>query len=78
MVIKCLNKNILSRFGVPKAIISNRVGFHFCNRAFKNLLKKYHVIDKISTPYHQESNGQAKLSNMEIEKILGKMINSAY
>ena len=34
-----LKKNIFSRFGTPKDIISDG-GSHFCNKMFKGLLKK--------------------------------------
>ena len=29
------------------------------------LLKKYRVVQKISTPYHPQTNGQAEISNSE-------------
>ncbi|XP_015159679.1 uncharacterized protein [Solanum tuberosum] len=37
-----LKKNIFSRFGTPRAIISD-VGSHFCNKVFSALLAKYGV-----------------------------------
>ena len=40
-----------SRFGVPKAIISDG-GAHFCNKPFEALLSKYGVKHKVVTPYH--------------------------
>ncbi|XP_073153605.1 uncharacterized protein [Henckelia pumila] len=53
------------RFGIPRAIISDR-GTHFCNQTIASLLKKYHVSHKVSTAYHSQSNGQAEVSNREI------------
>ncbi|RVW72130.1 hypothetical protein CK203_057980 [Vitis vinifera] len=50
VVLKFLQENIFSRFGVPKAIISDR-GTHFCNKLFETLLAKYGVKHKIATPY---------------------------
>ena len=41
-VIKFLKKNIFTRFGTPRAIISDG-GKHFCNHQFKTLLLKYRV-----------------------------------
>ena len=41
-VIKFLKKNIFTRFGTPRAIISDG-GEHFCNHQFKTLLLKYGV-----------------------------------
>ena len=41
-----LKKNIFSRFGTPRAIISDG-GSHFCNKLFKGLLKKYGVLHNV-------------------------------
>ncbi|RVW20786.1 hypothetical protein CK203_108309 [Vitis vinifera] len=46
-VFKFLKENIFSRFGVPKAIISDG-GTHFCNKPFETLLAKYGVKHKNS------------------------------
>ena len=37
VVIKFLKENIFSRFGTPRAIISDN-GTHFCNRFFETLI----------------------------------------
>ena len=37
-ILKFLKENALSRFGTPKAIISDE-GSHFCNRPFEALMK---------------------------------------
>ena len=42
VVNKFIVNNIFSRFGCPRAIISDR-GYHFTNSHFKSLLKKYGV-----------------------------------
>ena len=42
VVLKFLKKNIFSRFGVTKAIISDE-GTYFCNKHFETLLAKYGV-----------------------------------
>ncbi|KAL6312331.1 hypothetical protein AAG906_008015 [Vitis piasezkii] len=55
-VLKFLKENIFSRFGVPKAIISDG-GTHFCNRPFETLLAKYGVKHKVATPYHPQTSG---------------------
>ena len=46
VVLKFLKENIFSRFGVPKAIISDK-GTHFCNKPFETLLAKYGVKHKV-------------------------------
>ena len=69
-----LKSHIFARFGVPKALISDR-GTHFCNRTITALLKKYHVTQRISTAYHPQTNGQAEVSNREIKSILEKTVS---
>ena len=73
VVLKFIKEHIFSRFGVPRAIISDG-GIHFCNRSFENLLKKYGVTHKVSTAYHPQTNGQAELANREVKHILEKTV----
>ena len=75
VVMKFLKENIFSRFGVPKAIISDG-GSHFCNKPFESLLTKYGVKHKVATPYHPQTSGQVELANREIKTILMKVVNS--
>ena len=75
VVLKFLKENVFSRFGVPKAIISDG-GTHFCNILFENLLAKYGVKHKVATPYHPQTSGQVELANMEIKTILMTVVNS--
>jgi len=73
-VMKFLKENILSRFGIPRAIISDG-GKHFCNRPFETLVKKYGITHKVATPYHPQTSGQVELANREIKQILEKTVN---
>nr|CAN74665.1 hypothetical protein VITISV_043029 [Vitis vinifera] len=73
MVLKFLKENIFSRFGVPKAIISDG-GTHFCNKPFETLLAKYGVKHKVATPYHPQTSRQVELTNREIKNILMKVV----
>ena len=56
VVLKFQKENIFSRFGVPKAIISDG-GSYFCNKTFEILLTKYGVKHKVATPYHPQTSG---------------------
>ncbi|RVW67212.1 Retrovirus-related Pol polyprotein from transposon 17.6 [Vitis vinifera] len=76
VVLKFLKENIFSRFGVPKAIISDG-GTHFCNKPFETLLAKYGVKHKVATPYHPQTSGQVELANREIKNILMKVVNTS-
>lgn len=69
-----LKSHILSRFGFPRAIISDQ-GTHFCNKVIATLLKKYGVQQCIAIPYHPQTNWQAKVSNREVKSILEKAVN---
>jgi len=42
VVLDFVRTHIFDRFGIPKAIISDR-GTHFCNHSMEALLRKYHV-----------------------------------
>ena len=74
VVVKFLDKHIFTRFGTPRAIISDE-GTHFVNKLLSNTLAKYNVRHKVATAYHPQTNGQAELSNREIKGILQKVVN---
>ena len=76
VVIKFLRENIISRFGAPRAIISDN-GRHFCNRAFKALMRKYSISHKLTTAYHPQTNGQVEVTNRQIKLILEKTIGQS-
>ena len=73
VVVKFLKDVVFSRFGTPRAIISDG-GTHFCNKIFAALMKKYGVTHKVATPYHPQTSGQVEVSNREIKKILEKTV----
>ncbi|GJU15828.1 reverse transcriptase domain-containing protein [Tanacetum coccineum] len=49
-------KKLFARFGVPKALISDR-GTYFCNYQMERAMKKYGVVHRFSTTYHPQTNG---------------------
>jgi hypothetical protein len=73
VVVKFIQANIFSKFGTPRAIISDG-GKHFCNRFLKTLLLKYSITHKVATPYHPQTSGQVEVSNREIKHILEKTV----
>jgi len=73
VVVDFVRSNIFCRFGVPRAIVSDQ-GTYFCNRSIQALLKKFGVVHRVCTPYHPQINGQTKISNREIKRILEKII----
>ena len=72
-MIKFLKENILSRFGIPRAMISDG-GTHFYNKSFKSLMKKYEITHKVATLYYPQTSGQVELPNREIKQILEKTV----
>ena len=76
VVAQFLRSNIFSRFGTPRALITDN-GTHFCNKVIDKVLKKYGVRHRTSLVYHPQLNGQAEVSNREIKYILEKTVNSS-
>ncbi|GJU38558.1 reverse transcriptase domain-containing protein [Tanacetum coccineum] len=72
VVVKFL-RYLFARFGVPKALISDR-GTHFCNSQLEKALQRYGVTRKLSTAYHPQSNGQIKVTNKAIKHILERSV----
>jgi len=56
IVFKFLKKNIFTRFGTSKALLSDN-GTHFCNKPFELFLQKYGIFHKIATAYHPQKSG---------------------
>jgi hypothetical protein len=73
-MIKFLKENILSRFGILRAMISDG-GTYFCNKPFESLMKKYGITHKVATLYYPQTSEQVELANREIKQILEKMVN---
>ncbi|GJX43277.1 reverse transcriptase domain-containing protein [Tanacetum coccineum] len=68
VVVKFL-KQLFSRFGTQRAIISDR-GMHFYNDQFSKVLQKYGVTHRLSTSYHPQTSGQVEVSNRGLKRIL--------
>nr|GFA24293.1 hypothetical protein [Tanacetum cinerariifolium] len=66
-------KSLFSRFGTPRAIISDR-GTHFCNDQFAKVMLKYRVTHRLSTAYHPQTSGQVEVSNHGLKRILKRTI----
>nr|GEV93886.1 reverse transcriptase domain-containing protein [Tanacetum cinerariifolium] len=72
VVVKFL-KYFFSRFGTPRAIISDR-GTHFCNDQFTRVMIKYGVTHRLATAYHPQTSGQAEVSNHGLKRILERTV----
>ncbi|XP_050387214.1 uncharacterized protein LOC126803449 [Argentina anserina] len=73
VVSEFLCSNFFFKFRTKRVMIIDG-GSHFCNRTIEALLQNYGIKHKVSSPYHPQSSGQAKVSNREIKRILEKSI----
>ena len=64
-VVGFIQRNILSRFGALRTIISDK-GSHFSNKVFAKLMNRYGIKHMMGLGYHPQSNGQDEISNKEI------------
>ena len=58
-------RNIITRFGIPRAIIADN-GTQFDSKLIKNFCAKFKIKNYFSTPSFSQSNGQAEVSNKVI------------
>nr|GFC58721.1 reverse transcriptase domain-containing protein [Tanacetum cinerariifolium] len=72
VVVKFL-KSLFSRFGTPKAIISDR-GTHFCNDQFSRVMIEYEVTHRLSIAYHPQTSGQVEVTNRGLKRILKRTV----
>ncbi|GJZ63567.1 reverse transcriptase domain-containing protein [Tanacetum coccineum] len=66
-------KSLFSRFGAPRAIISDR-GTQFCNDQFSKVMLKYGVTHRLATTYHPQTSGQVEVSNRGLKRILERTV----
>nr|GFC20924.1 reverse transcriptase domain-containing protein [Tanacetum cinerariifolium] len=66
-------KSLFTRFGTPRAIISDR-GTHFCNDQFAKVMHEYGVNHRLSIVYHPQTSGQVEVSNRGLKRIFKRTI----
>ncbi|GJZ20239.1 reverse transcriptase domain-containing protein [Tanacetum coccineum] len=76
VVVKFL-KSLFTRFGTPRAIISDR-GTHFCDDQFAKVMSKYGVTHRLATAYHPRTSGQVEVSNRGLKRILERTVGENY
>nr|GEU81548.1 DNA-directed DNA polymerase [Tanacetum cinerariifolium] len=72
VVVKYL-KSLLSQFGIPRVIISDR-GTHFYNDQFTRVMIKYGVTHRLATAYHPQTSGEVEVSNRGLKCILERTV----
>ena len=76
IVVGFIQNNILSKFRALRTIISEE-GSHFANKLFAKLMSRYGTRHVMGLAYHPQLNGQAEISNREIENILEKTVSTS-
>nr|GEX20078.1 reverse transcriptase domain-containing protein [Tanacetum cinerariifolium] len=66
-------KSLFSRFGIPRAITSDR-GTHFCNDQFARVMIKYGATHRLATAYHPQTSGKVEVSNRGLKCILERRV----
>ena len=69
-------KNIITRFGIPRAIVADN-GTQFDSKLIKNFCAKFKIKNYFSTPSFPQSNGQAEASNKVILDGIKKKLQAA-
>ena len=62
-------KNIVCRFGVPKVLVSDN-GRQFDNALFRDFYAHFGIPNHYSSPTYPQANGQAKVANRSLLKII--------
>ena len=69
-------KNIVTRFGVPRSLISDN-GLQFDSKSFRLYYSELGIMNKYSTSAYPQGNGQAEAINKVIVNGIKKMLDDA-
>ena len=69
-------KNIVTRFGVPHALISDN-GLQFDSKTFRSYCGELGIRNRYSTPVYSQGNGQSEDVNKAIVNGLKKRLDDA-
>ena len=72
---KFLFNNMLTRFGCPKILMSDR-RTHFLNETISAIIEDFQVYHQQSTSYHPQANGTIEAFNKILETALTKVCNA--
>ena len=73
VVIYFLYAEIFTCFGVPRDIVIDE-GPYFVYCKMEALFQKYHIQQRVTSPYHPQANDQVESTNKVIESILTKIV----
>ena len=62
-------KNIICRYGIPRVLVSDN-GKQFDNDVFRDFCSQLGIKNHYSSPAHPQANGQVKVTNRSLIKII--------
>ena len=62
-------KNIICKYGIPRVLVSDN-GKQFDNDAFRDFCSQLGIKNHYSSPAHLQANGQVKVTNQSLLKII--------
>ena len=68
-----VHSNIICRFGIPRAIITDNVA-NLNSNLMKEVCEQFKIVHHNSTPYQPKANGAVEAANKNIKKILRRMV----
>ncbi|XP_058104740.1 uncharacterized protein LOC131248475 [Magnolia sinica] len=74
-VVKFMKNNIISRYGIPHAIITDN-GTPFVNKRMVDFLDKFKIQHHRSSPYRPQMNGGVEAANKTIIRILERIVKT--
>ena len=74
-VAEFLRENIFYKYGYPRDLVTDQ-GSQFTSILIEDLLTHHKIKHKTSTPYYPQANGKVEVTNIALEGILTKVVNS--
>lgn len=74
--IKFVNEHIITRFGIPRVIVSDK-GTQFVGAKFAKFLSYHGIKHKKSSVCHPQSNGQVEVTNRTIVRSIEKCLQTS-
>lgn len=69
-------ENIVTRFGCPKILVSDR-GIRFLNDMIREMMDRFQIDHRKTTPYHSKTNEQTERVNQTLVSILRKTVRDS-
>ncbi|KAI3691521.1 hypothetical protein L2E82_49884 [Cichorium intybus] len=75
-IIKFMWKNILTRFGTPRVLISDN-GLQFAENPFRGWCEERNIRQQFTSVAHPQENGQTEVTNRTIVNVIKKRLGKA-